>query len=379
VASAKPQTYLIGTMQKTKESEQSLTKDSQDSIVSSINVGWIVLGLLFLVGASTFGIWLFNHSPFNLTSAPKTTSEKPLPTTLAHTKITLDAPVFAVAVSPDGNTYLSGSGKGAIQRWQFKTGKLLQTYLGHTGEVVSLAIASDNRTLVSGSRDKTVRVWDLETGKLRHTLSAGNEWVKGVAISPDGALVVSGNKDRHIKIWATKTGALVKTLEPNQDSIEAIAFSPDGLQFASSGEDTTIKIWNKFGKPIRTLIGHKGHPEAISFTPDSKHLISGEKIDLRQWDLRTGKVTQIFSKPFALVRSLCISQDGTRLVSGHADHTIKVWNLKTGQQEQKITGHKDWVLSVALSPDGKTLISGSRDKTIQSWALQPIQRRPPQN
>jgi WD40 repeat protein len=34
---------------------------------------------------------------------------------------------------------------------------------------------------------------------------------------------------------------------------------------------------------------------------------------------------------------------------------------------EKTNAHNDWVMSVAFSPDGTKIVSGSADKTIKVW------------
>ena len=69
------------------------------------------------------------------------------------------------------------------------------------------------------------------------------------------------------------------------------------------------------------------------------------------------------------VRSVAISPDGQRIVSGSSDGTIRVWNAKTGETEAgPFTGHTSWVSSVAFSPDGHHIVSGSDDRTIRVWS-----------
>ena len=34
---------------------------------------------------------------------------------------------------------------------------------------------------------------------------------------------------------------------------------------------------------------------------------------------------------------------------------------------EKTNAHTDWVMSVAFSPDGTKIVSGSRDETIKVW------------
>ena len=70
----------------------------------------------------------------------------------------------------------------------------------------------------------------------------------------------------------------------------------------------------------------------------------------------------------APVESVAFSPDGSRIVSGGDDRTLRLWNSDTGQQiGEPLTGHTAAVLSVALSPDGKLIASGGDDRTLRLW------------
>ena len=68
------------------------------------------------------------------------------------------------------------------------------------------------------------------------------------------------------------------------------------------------------------------------------------------------------------VYSVAWSPNGTSLVSGSMDKTIKLWKVD-GTLLQTLTGHTDTVYSVAWSPNGTTLASssGRSDKTVKLW------------
>jgi WD40 repeat protein len=53
------------------------------------------------------------------------------------------------------------------------------------------------------------------------------------------------------------------------------------------------------------------------------------------------------------VNSVTFSPDGTRVVSGFDDKTVRIWDIVTGVVLQTLDGHADWVGSVAFSPDSK--------------------------
>ena len=42
-----------------------------------------------------------------------------------------------------------------------------------------------------------------------------------------------------------------------------------------------------------------------------------------------------------------------------------VWDMVSGQEKSKLEGHTYWVTSVAISPDGTTVVSGSCDNTVR--------------
>ncbi|MCB9000328.1 MAG: hypothetical protein H6540_09755, partial [Bacteroidales bacterium] len=67
------------------------------------------------------------------------------------------------------------------------------------------------------------------------------------------------------------------------------------------------------------------------------------------------------------VRSVALSADGSRVVSGSDDNTLKVWDMASGEELRTLTGHSGGVRSVALSADGSRVVSGSDDNTLKVW------------
>ena len=88
---------------------------------------------------------------------------------------------------------------------------------------------------------------------------------------------------------------------------------------------------------------------------------------MRLWDASTGKHTATLKGPTERVTSVAFSPDGTQIVSGSLDDTVRLWDASEGKHTAILEGHTDVVTSVAFSPDGTNIVSGSYDQTIRVW------------
>jgi WD40 repeat protein len=58
------------------------------------------------------------------------------------------------------------------------------------------------------------------------------------------------------------------------------------------------------------------------------------------------------------VRGIAFTPDGSRVVTGSADHTVRVWDAETGKPAGESLVNDHSVNSMALSPDGKMILVG---------------------
>jgi WD40 repeat protein len=83
-----------------------------------------------------------------------------------------------------------------------------------------------------------------------------------------------------------------------------------------------------------------------------------------------GSQMAVLSGHTGWVRCLAFSSDGTSLVSGSDDTTLKLWDIQTGGAVKTFHGHTGHVYSVSISPDCTTVASGSSDNTLCLWDIQ---------
>ena len=64
-----------------------------------------------------------------------------------------------------------------------------------------------------------------------------------------------------------------------------------------------------------------------------------------------------------------MTPDGTQVIAGCDDHTIRVWDMRTGAELLKLNGHGGAVWGVAVTPDAARIVSGSADSTARIWSF----------
>lgn len=67
------------------------------------------------------------------------------------------------------------------------------------------------------------------------------------------------------------------------------------------------------------------------------------------------------------VCAICFNKDGTQVLSGSYDHTIRLHGLKSGRALKEFRGHSSFVNDVIFSSDNTKILSTSSDGTVKIW------------
>ncbi|KAF8748944.1 WD40 repeat-like protein [Rhizoctonia solani] len=315
--------------------------------------------------------------------------------------------VSCVAFSHNGALIASGSSDRTIRVYETHTGHtVLGPLEGHTSCINSIIFSPESTHLFSCSEDGTVRVWniqDLHTPDAVTTTPSMPLPICSIRYSHSGTRVVSGLKDGSIHVWDVATSQLVLgPLHGHDRGVSSIDYSGDD-RYIASGSGTTLRIWNGLtGQDMHgPMEGHDDFVNCVRFSPDSTVVVSGSyDCTVRIWDVNTGQqVGQLFNRagpilsvgissdghrryharwPNRRPQVLCFfvefSPDGTHLVSGSYDESVKIWDAETGEQViacgESGGVHSALVSSVSFSPNGLYVASGSDDHTVRVWDSQ---------
>ena len=283
--------------------------------------------------------------------------------------------------------------------------KEVKSFRGHSQEIWSVSFAPDGLTLASGGNDRFLRMWDIESGRELRKLRGHTQLVRQVQYSPDGQILASASEDRTIRLWNPQSGETIRILFTRYDhAVCSISFSPDGLMLARAGQNKDIKIWEvTTGTELITLLGKDQYDHnwsvCTAFSPDGIHLVSGSDIgkiklyevlpsgeekmihdghwrdepDDEETDARGFYVDDAgqFQKPMEYwIGALTYTPDGSTMISGSRDCTIKFWDMPTLTVQRTLKGHSEWVRNLLVTQDGKVLVSASDDGTVKMWDIE---------
>lgn len=240
-----------------------------------------------------------------------------------------DAPLFrcaiadaaiSLAASPDGTLLAAGGAGGHVHVWDVATGELLRAWQAHYKGVAALAFSACGALLTSGGADGVVHAWDVASAT--EAVSAGSG-----ALTP----VVS---------WMGHTMA-----------ITALAFTPGGARGSSAAAarvvsaslDRTVRWWDFATRACLFSIALPSAAVALAPTVDGRlwfaGALDGAVYPLGEQALRAGAI-------------------GTASASGGGGG---------GGGSGAFVGHTASISGVAVTVDGSTLVTGSEDGSVRVW------------
>jgi WD40 repeat protein/transcriptional regulator with XRE-family HTH domain len=293
--------------------------------------------------------------------------------------------IQTIAISSDGRALAAGSGN-KVQLWTLTDRNHPQPVpvqlTGAGGSITSLAFSPDGHRLVAASKDKNTYGWLLATPTASPQRYEGaSDGVNAVTFSPDNTYIVTGATDHHLRIYDAATRALTADL-PHPGPVTAVAFLPNGRTLVTGSADGTVRLWPA---PGPTTGMPTEHARQLAYLAGARLGVTTSRDNLQIFDVSQryrprpmGLAVEAPNAPGSgrtagFSGAIAANRSGTLIAAGGTNGTA--WLYRTGNgtaadPSAQLVGtvprlHHGTLVSVALSPDGTTLVTGGDDGTVR--------------
>jgi len=196
--------------------------------------------------------------------------------------------------------------------------------------------------------------------------------------------VIAGERCRVWREWCgdcavgeENTVATLRLLTASQNAsshkgeIAACTFSPDSRHALSGGWDGHLRLWDAdSGLAISALKVGAKPVSACAISPEGDQWLAGS-LDgiLSRWEPASQRQISTFLAHTRPLSAIVFASDGKTVVTASWDCHLIMWSRTNERDGRTLTGHKDIVAGCRFTPNGRTLMSWSHDGTVRLWEV----------
>lgn len=318
-----------------------------------------------------------------------------------ETEFLRDNRLSALAMSPDGINFATGSANGSVHLWHAKDGSLIATLPQSEHLIGTLSFSADGQKLLAScgyhcDSNNSISVWLLTQADTAQLLYDGHDnSVVASTYGPDNMVVTAGGESKEIHLWDVETGQTKHILRGSGAPIASVSITPDGSFIAWGTQnpcpDLTVcpdvfgELSGQLQLPTPDLGFENPRPFAGDLTAFNRATIKADGWSLRyaqggQDDLPSAVLEILHNDQVQhriindatngyLHSAYTLLSDGSSLVTGGSDGTLLIYDRQTGALKGELRGHTDAVLAMAEASEVNLLITGSADQTLRLWDL----------
>lgn len=307
----------------------------------------------------------------------------------------------------DSLRFASACTDGILKLWSVNQQESLATIQSSGGLFLSVDVTRDGRLIAAGDNEGTIQLWDAAACECIRTMHTRVGDIDVIRFSEDGAALICACKDRRLRVFDVQSGCCIRTY-PQQDRMLRLMETNETLtdvytingkeilhyrrpnygfragwvmsRIVSSAErfKQEERFQTVFEQAERAL-KNKEVRESLQLL-DQARSVPGHEDDEKclMLNVSAGRFCKISAvrsvKERAAsetheraIRSVSLSGDGSRILVGADDATLKLLSLRDLSCTRSFEGHTDKVLYSLFSGDESRVASYAKDRTLRVW------------
>ncbi len=209
-------------------------------------------------------------------------------------------PVFGAKYRADGKLLVCGGDEGRVRVFDDSTRSMLKQFKGHVGAVRCTLFAPNKTSIMSGGDDGSLRGWDMPTGSQLFSSALHTEQIRSGAIgqaAPD--VWLSGGYDKKVSAFDIRNQSVAYALSLT-DPVECVRFVDTCLFAVANGPNVSLFDLRSISSPVVVLSNHAKTVTCLDVCENGSKLLSGSADQtVKLWDLHESRFQCVLTKRFA--------------------------------------------------------------------------------
>ncbi|CCH62095.1 hypothetical protein TBLA_0G01490 [Henningerozyma blattae CBS 6284] len=241
-------------------------------------------------------------------------------------------------------------------------------------EFTSLSWINTGSHIAIGQSNGIIEIYDVTKRKCIRTLSGHTD--RTACLSWNSHILTSGSRDRTILHRDVRMkDPFFERIKSHTQEVCGLKWNESDNKLVSGGNDNTVNIYDGcMPTPLLTLDEHTAAVKALAWSPHKRGILAtgGGTADrkLKIWNINSSvKVNEVDTG--SQVCNMIWSKNSDELVTSHgySKYNLTLWNYPTLDPIAILKGHSFRVLHLTLSSDGTTVVSGAGDETLRYWKI----------
>ena len=216
------------------------------------------------------------------------------------------AVIFRIDADREGRYLVTGSNDKTVRVWELSSGRLLRTLRppigsGIVGKIYAVALSPDGETVAAGGwtagqEGSNIYRWRRRDGHMLPPIGGLPNVVNDLAFSPDGSRLAAVFSNGELQVFRASDGTEMARDTSCKKRSLSVAFDRRG-RLATSCYDGRVLIYDAGLKKIVEAKAPGGNrPYQVRFSPDGRHLAVGY-YDIVRVDVLSGEDLSLIRQP----------------------------------------------------------------------------------